>query len=116
MITSSSTTTPSITIEPMPTKMRLPRVQPCSVTLCPTVTSSPMVSGKPSGLYGPAWVMCSTLPSWMLERAPMRMRCMSPRITVSGHTELSAPISTSPMTTAESSTNTRSPSVGVLFW
>src|SRR5471032_265281 len=40
--------------------------------------------------------MCNTQPSCTLVRAPMRMRCMSPRITVSGQTELSAPISTSP--------------------
>lgn len=75
-----------------------------------------MLSGKPSGLKGPAWVMCSTLPSWMLLRWPMRMRCMSPRITTSGQTELSAPISMSPTSTAEGSTKTRSPSSGVLPW
>ena len=34
----------------------------------------------------------------------MRMRCTSPRITAPGQTELSAPISTSPITTAAGST------------
>ena len=34
----------------MPIRMRLPIVQPCSMTLWPMVTSSPMISGKPAGL------------------------------------------------------------------
>jgi hypothetical protein len=51
-----------------------------------------------------AWVMCSTLPSCTLVRAPMRMRCMSPRITAMGHTEQSSPSTTSPSTTQAGST------------
>ena len=49
-----------------------------------------------------AWstVVCSTLQSWMLVRAPMRISPSSPRSTAFGHTELSGPICTEPMTTA----------------
>ena len=43
-------TAPSSTIAPMPTSTRLPIVQPCSTTLCPTTTSSPRTSGQPIAL------------------------------------------------------------------
>ncbi len=42
---------------------RLPIVQPCKMTLCPIVTSSPTVVAKPLSLNGPAWVAWTMLPS-----------------------------------------------------
>ena len=73
IITSSSTTAPSSTIAPMPTSTRWPMVQPWTVTPCAITTSSPMISGQPASLPGKGRVTCSTLPSWTLLRAPMRM-------------------------------------------
>src|SRR5581483_681716 len=57
-------------------------------------------------------VTCSVQLSWMFVRAPMRMECTSPRITVPYQTEQSSPSTTSPMTAAFSAMNTRLPRRG----
>ena len=44
------------------------------------------------------------VPSWMLERRPIRIQFTSPRMTTHIQTLLSSPISTSPITCALSST------------
>ena len=62
-------------------------------TLCPTVTSSPMIVGR-------AAVVWMIEPSWMLVRAPTSIRPSSPRSTAVGQTVDSAPIVTLPITTA----------------
>src|SRR5258707_13419336 len=64
----------------------------------PIVTLSPIVVGCVPVI---AW---TTVPSWMFDRLPIRIRCTSPRITVHIQTPLSSPISTSPITCALSST------------
>ena len=48
-----------------------------------------------------------------LVRAPIRMRCISPRTMAPGHTEASSPSSTSPITVLWGSIYTRSPSFGL---
>src|SRR5690606_8895526 len=93
---------------------RLPMRQPCRMALCPTVTSSPMTSANPCGLLSFACVTCSTEPSWILLRAPMRTALTSARITVSGHIEQSSAAMTSPITTALASIMARAPNCGVL--
>ena len=42
--------------EPMPTSVLSPMVQPCSITMWPTVTLAPIVRGEPTSV-------CSTDPS-----------------------------------------------------
>ena len=82
-------------------------VQPCSITMWPTVTFSPMVSGLPGSA-------CSTLPSWMLLWAPMRTGSgWSPRTTAPNHTLAPSPSSTLPMTWALSATQAVSAMRGV---
>ena len=66
--------------------------------MCPITHSSPTTVGCSA-------VVCSTLPSWMLVRAPMRISPSSARSTACGQTELSGPICTEPMTTASGWTN-----------
>lgn len=90
--------------------------QPCSITLCPTVTSSPITSGDPSGLAAVLWETCRTLPSCILLRAPTVMLFTSPRNTAHGHTETSSASDTSPMTTHASSIIQLSWISGVRFW
>ena len=69
-----------------------------------TIGADITVGTPPSGPYGPACVTCTTHWSCRLERAPMRMKLTSPRMTVPGHTDASSPSTTSPMTVAASST------------
>ena len=83
----------------MPTNTRLPMRQPCSITLWPMVTSSPITSGEPSGLASFLCDTCSMLKSCTLLRAPMRMLFTSPRITANGHTDTCSASDTSPITT-----------------
>ena len=64
----SSITAPSSTVAPMPTKARSCSVQAWMMQAWPTVTSAPMKVGMVPAL---TWTM---VPSWMLERAPIRMR------------------------------------------
>ena len=59
----------------------------------PITHSSPTIVGTSS-------VVCSTVQSWMLERAPTWISPSSPRSTASGQIELSGPIVTAPMITA----------------
>ncbi len=68
-------------------------VHPSRWTMWPITQSSPTTVGCSS-------VVCRTLPSWMLVRAPMRISPSSPRSTALGHTELSGPMVTEPMMTA----------------
>ena len=82
----------------MPTRIRSCSVHPCTIAPCPIVTSSPIVVGCVPRMT------CTIVPSWMLLRRPMRIRCTSPRITTFIQTLLASPISTSPMTCALSST------------
>ena len=75
--------------------------------LWPTVTSSPMkVENSPES-------MCTTVPSWMLVRAPMRMLFMSPRTRQWNQIPVSDPITTSPMTAAVGAMKASSAMVGV---
>src|SRR3546814_6582428 len=57
---------PSMTIAPSPTNARSCNVQPCSMAMWPTSTSSPMTVGKPPApsLSLSQWMM---VPSWILE-------------------------------------------------
>ena len=59
----------------------------------------PITQSSPTmvGITGMQWM---TEPSWIEVRAPMRMPPLSPRSTAPGQIDDSAPISTSPMTTA----------------
>ena len=59
----------------------------------------PITHSSPTTV-GSSAVVCSTVQSWMLVRAPMRISPSSPRRTALGHTELSGPMRTDPMTTA----------------
>ena len=59
----------------------------------------PITHSSPTTV-GCSTVVCSTLQSWMLVRAPMRISPSSARSTAFGQTELSGPMRTEPMTTA----------------
>jgi len=88
----------------MPISTASSMVQAWMIALWPMVTSLPMrVANPPSLACGPSWLTWTMVPSWRLVRAPMRMKFTSPRMTVAGQTELSSPISTSPMTVAAGS-------------
>ena len=88
----------------MPISAASSMVQAWITALWPMVTSSPMrVANPPSLACGPSWLTCTTLPSWIFVRAPMRMKFTSPRITVAGQIDTSSPSTTSPMTTAAGS-------------
>ena len=69
------------------------------IAACPIVTSSPIVVGCVP------FMTCTMVPSCTLLRRPIRIQCTSPRMTTFIQTLLASPISTSPMTWAESSTN-----------
>ena len=62
------------------------------------------VAKPPSLACGPSWLTWTTLPSWMLVRAPTRMKLTSPRTIVPGQIETSSPSTTSPITVAAGST------------
>src|SRR5687767_12978923 len=81
-------------MDPIPMRQRSRTEAPWRMTRWPTVTSSPTVS--------PALpvVVCSMQKSWMLVRAPTRIRPTSPRSTAPYHTLALSPSSTSPSTTA----------------
>jgi len=89
-----STTARSMTQAFMPTKLRSASVQAWISAIWPMVTSSPIWVGPSAEA---TWI---TVPSWMLVRAPMRIGCMSPRMTQPNQTLEPGPISTSPITTA----------------
>ena len=59
----------------------------------------PITHSSPTTV-GSSTVVCSTVQSWMLVRAPMRISPSSPRSTALGQIELCGPIVTDPMTTA----------------
>src|SRR6516165_4184060 len=80
-------------MQPEPASASSSSVQPSRWVMCPITHPSPMTVGNP----GPAWI---TVPSWMDEPAPIVMVPKSPRKTACGHTLDSAPMVTSPMTTA----------------
>ena len=106
-MTHSSPTCASFRIvAPIPMRHKEPIRQPCNVTEWPTVTWSATTVGCCSLK---TW---TTQLSWMLLYGPMRMEWTSPRMTAFIHTLAWSPSSTSPMTWAETSTNTRSPSLG----
>ena len=67
-------------------------------TLCPTVTSAPMIVGLDAVVQ---WMI---EPSCTLVRGPTSIRPSSPRSTAVGQTEASAPIVTLPITTASGCT------------
>ena len=81
------------TTEPLPTRAPSSMVQPSRWTMWPTTQSSPTIVGYTS-------TQCRTEPSWIEVRSPMRMPPLSPRSTAQGQMLDSAPISTSPITTA----------------
>ena len=86
-------------IAPIPTRHRSSIVQPCRIARVPDghlVADDGRVRARAS--------RARSSPSWMFVRRPMRMRFTSPRMTTFIQTLLSAPISTSPMTCADSST------------
>jgi hypothetical protein len=82
-------------------------VQPCSMTMWPTVTRSPTTNGWPVSA-------CSTLASWMLLPAPTVMLSASPRSTAPHHTLACAPSVTRPITCALSATQAESASCGTM--
>ena len=81
------------TIAPLATIARSSIVQPSRCTMWPITHSSPTTVGA-------SIVVCSTVQSWMLVRAPMRISPSSARSTAFGQTVLSGPMRTAPMTTA----------------
>ena len=82
----------------MPMRHRLPIVQPWMTAEWPMVTWSPMTVGW---VFRITW---TSVRSWMLVRAPMRIELTSPRITTFIHRLLSGPTCTSPITCALTST------------
>ena len=74
-IDSAPTLTPFSRIAPIPIRQRSSMVQPWTIAACPMVTSSPMVVG-----WVPDWTW-TTVPSWTLVLAPIRMAFTSPRMT-----------------------------------
>jgi len=56
-------------------------------------------------VVGHSIVVCTTVPSWMLVRAPIRISPSSPRSTAVGQTLEFAPMNTEPITTASGCTN-----------
>src|ERR1043166_3471840 len=104
----SPTTAPSSTREPMPISAPFFTVQPCTMALCPIVTSSTTTHG-----CSPP-VTCSTQLSCTFVREPILMKWTSPRSTVPNQSETSLPISTSPMTETSSATKTFRPTRGFL--
>src|SRR6267142_2480706 len=94
----SSITAPVRTTAPMPMRTLLPTRHACTTQRCPIVTPSPMMQGV-SG------VTCTTELSCTLLLRPMRMYWpSSPRTTVNGQMLTPSASSTSPMTSAEGST------------
>ena len=71
----------------------------------PITHSSPTVVGCIA-------VVCSTLQSWMLDPAPMRISPSSPRSTALGQIDDRAPIDTDPMMTASGWTYAEASIVG----
>ncbi len=59
----------------------------------------PITQPSPT-MVGRSGAQCSTHPSWIDVRAPMRMSPSSPRSTAHGHTDDCGPIVTEPMITA----------------
>ena len=98
MMQSSPTSHPSRTIEPIPTSTRLPISQPCRVTECPTVTSSPIRVEKR------LVVTWTTQRSWMLLRVPISTSSTSARTTEPNQTLERGPKRTEPITQALSKT------------
>ena len=70
-----------------------------------------MTQSSPT-MVGMTGVVCSTLPSCTLVRAPMTTWPSSPRSTALGHTDDSGPMRTSPMTTASGCTYAEGSMVG----
>ena len=95
-IVHGSMTALSITMAPIPTRQSSPMVQPCKMTVWPTVTREPTVRIERPPVVWP------TVPSWIDVSSPMVMLPTSPRSETLGHTVLRAPIRTSPMSTARS--------------
>ena len=89
-IAPSPITASSSTVAPIPMSAPLFTVQPCSVTLCPMVTSSPI--SMAAFLYN----VCRHDPSCMFTRLPILMQFTSPRTIALNHTVHWSPICTSP--------------------
>ena len=98
---SSSTTQPFMMIAPRPMKPRFLIVQPCTIAIWPISTSSPMMVGH-SGAPGFGPSQWTTLPSWMLVRAPITIRLTSARSTQLYQMLASGPMVTSPVCFQES--------------
>src|SRR6185503_6581367 len=103
---SSSSTTPSRTMAPMPMRQWDLIWQPCRRAAWPTVTNSSMTEGVPPRL---TWTM---VPSWILVPRPTRMKFTSPRSTAVNQTLVSSASSTSPITWEEDSTKAVGCSLG----
>ena len=79
-----------MTIAPIPTSTRSLMVHPCTMALCPILTSFPIVVGA---VWKVQWM---TALSWIFTLLPIRMLFTSPRTTALNHTLQSSPVTTSP--------------------
>ena len=70
---------PFMTIEPIPTSAPSSSVQPCRMTLWPTVQFLPIVSGKPRSVWQ-VELSCT------LEPSPISIHSLSPRNTAPNQT------------------------------
>ena len=88
---------PFMTVECMPIRVPSPIVQPCRMTLWPTVQLAPMTRGKPGSV-------CSVQLSCTLLRSPTSIHSLSPRSTAPNQTLAPALSLTLPMSVALSAT------------
>ncbi len=86
------------TTAPFPTRAPSSTVHPSRWAMWPTTQFAPTVV-RTGGMQ------CTTVPSWIEVRAPIVIPPLSPRSTAHGQIDASAPISTSPITTASGCTN-----------
>ncbi len=86
---------PFMTIEPIPTSAPSSSVQPCRMTLWPTVQFFPIVSGKPRSVWQ-VELSCT------LEFSPISIHSLSPRNTAPNQTLALLRRRTLPMTVAVS--------------
>ena len=84
MMAPSPMVLPPSKMAPIPTRTQSPTLTPCTMALCPMVTSLPMSLGAPGST-------CTTALSWMLVRAPMVIGASSPRICTPYQTLASRP-------------------------
>jgi hypothetical protein len=98
---------PSSTRDPMPISTSSSTTAPWTIAQWPIETRSPTITG-----HSPS-VPCSTAPSCTFESFPMRIACTSPRSTAEYHTDTRSPSSTSPTTEQVGARKTSRPKRGL---